>query len=295
MKPIHIALGVFCMLIWGFNFVMIKIGLDGVPPLLFTAERFVLACLPALFLPRPSGLTWPRLIGISSFLFLGQYVFLFVAMSHGMPPGLASITLQIQAFLTMIIATLTLGERPEARQVFGAVLAFLGLGVIAATTGSGTDIPLLAIGLVFVAALSWATGNVLLKRAGPGAGGGTLAGVAWLSLVPPLPALALSLIFETPERVMASITHMTMMSVVALFYIVALSTWLGFIIWGKLMALYPASTVAPFTLLVPFFGASFSALVLGESFAPMRLIGAALIVAGLAAIALRRWSADSSS
>ena len=286
MKPIYIALGVLCTAIWGFNFVVIKLALAGVPPLLLTAERFALAALPALLLARPAGLTWARIAGVGTFMFLGQYVFLFVAMDIGMPPGLASVTLQVQAFMTMLLAAFALGERPGGRQIAGAGLAFAGLAAIAATAGAGSDIPLAAIALIALSAASWAIGNVLLRQAGPAAGGGTLAGVAWLSLLPPLPALALSLAFEGPERVAQSLAHTTPLALAAMAYIVGLSTWVGFGIWGRLMALYPAGAVAPFTLLVPFFGAASAALVLGEQLTLGRLAGTALIVAGLAAITL---------
>ena len=219
-------------------------------------------------------------------MFLGQYVFLFVAMANGMPPGLAAITLQVQAFMTMSLASLVLGERPGMRQIAGAVLAFAGLAVIARTAGAGSDLPLSAIVLILLSAASWAAGNVLLRRAGPQAGGGTLAGMSWLSVAVPVPALVLSLVFEGPERIALSLARTGATELLALAYIVALSTWLGFGIWGRLMALYPAGVVAPFTLLVPFFGAASAALILGEQFGPARLAGAALIVAGLAVIAL---------
>ena len=286
MQPIHIALGVLCTAIWGFNFVVVKLALAGVPPLLLTAERFALAALPVLLLPRPAGLTWARIAGVGSFMFLGQYVFLFVAMDNGMPPGLASITLQVQAFMTMLLAALALGEKPGAHQIAGACLAFAGLAAIAATAGAGSDIPLAAVLLIALSAASWAVGNVLLRQAGPRAGGGTLAGVAWLSLLPPLPALALSLAFEGPGRIADSLAHTTPPALAAMAYIVGLSTWVGFGIWGRLIALYPAGAVAPFTLLVPFFGAVSAALAMGEQLSAARLAGAALIVAGLAAITL---------
>lgn len=286
MKPAHIALGILITLLWGINFVVIKLALDGAPPLLLTAERFAFAALPALVLPRPAGLAWPRLLGVGLAMFLGQYVFLFTAMAHGMPPGLASVTLQIQAFMTMLLAAATLGERPGPRQIAGAALALAGLAAIASTAGAGSDIPLAAIVLIVLSAASWAVGNVLLKGAGAQAGVGTLAGVAWLSLTPPLPALALSLIFEGPARIEASLAATGPLALGAMVYIVVVSTWFGFGVWGRLMGLYPAGVDAPFTLLVPGFGALSAWLILGERFGAIRLLGALLIVAGLAAIAL---------
>ena len=79
----HIVLGILVTAIWGFNFVVLKVALVGVPPLLLTAVRFILACLPVLFLPRPKGMSWKALLIVGATSFLGQYVFLFVAIGPG--------------------------------------------------------------------------------------------------------------------------------------------------------------------------------------------------------------------
>ena len=286
MRPIHLLWALAATAIWGFNFVVIKIGLGSFPPLLLTALRFALAALPALFLERPR-VPWRHLILTGLALFVGQYVLLFVAMAHGMPPGLASITLQVQVCFTMLIAMLVLGERPQVRQWAGAAVAFGGLGAIGSSVGG--DVTALGLGLTIMSALSWACGNLLLKRMPPARTGRPIPMlnlIVWLSVVPPLPVFALSLGFEGPERILDALTHAGWPGFGALFYIVALSTLVGFGIWGRLLSLYSAATVVPFSLLVPIFGAASAALVFHESFGPARLIGMVLIMSGLAIVAL---------
>ena len=286
MRPIHLLWAIAVAAIWGFNFVAIKVGLTSFPPLLLTALRFSFAALPALFLERPQ-VPWRHLILTGLTLFVGQYVLLFVAMAHGMPPGLASITLQVQAFFTMLIAVPILGERPAARQWAGAAVAFAGLAAIGSTLGG--EVTALGLGLTVLSALSWACGNLMLKRMPKPPGNQpirTLNLIVWLSLVPPVPAFALSLGFEGPARIMAALSQAGWLGFGALFYIVALSTLLCFGIWGRLLQLYRASTVVPFSLLVPVFGAASAALVFHESFGPARLIGMVLIMSGLAITAL---------
>lgn len=286
MRPVHLLWAIAVAAIWGFNFVVIKVGLTSFPPLLLTALRFAFAALPALFLERPQ-VPWRHLILTGLTLFVGQYILLFVAMAHGMPPGLASITLQVQAFFTMLIAVLALGDRPAARQWAGAAVAFAGLAAIGSTVGG--DVTALGLGLTILSALSWACGNLLLKRMPkPGNGQPTrmLNLIVWLSLVPPVPAFALSLGFEGPARILAALTQAGWIGFGALFYIVVLSTLVGFGIWGRLLQLYSAATVVPFSLLVPIFGAVSAALVFHESFGPARLTGMALILSGLAIVAL---------
>jgi O-acetylserine/cysteine efflux transporter len=281
MKPWHLVLAVACASIWGFNFVAIKYALDSFPPLLLLTLRFLLASLPALFLPRP--LPWRTLIPIGLTLFFGQYAFLFRAMTVGMPPGLASASLQIQVFLTILIAAVALRERPRARQIGGTIIAFAGLALIASTIGG--DLTFAGFAFTMAAALSWATGNVLMRRAG--ANSDVLPLVVWLCLVPLLPAAAVSLSIEGPAAIGHALTHASAISIAALLFIAFVSTLVGFYIWGFLLKRYPAATVTPFALLVPVFGMSASALILDERITAERAAGVALIFAGLAIVALR--------
>lgn len=282
----HVALGVLITAIWGFNFVVLKVALVSVPPILLTAIRFILSCLPVLFLPRPKGMRWRDLLVVGLTSFLGQYVFLFVAMAKGMPAGLSSVTLQLQVFVTILFSMVFLGERPKLQQYLGAALALAGLGTIASTVGAGSTIPVIAMVFIVLSACTWAFGNFTVRKAGPDAGFGTLAGVCWVSLVPPLPALAISLAFEGPDRMLAAVTHIQPITAAAIAYTVILSTWAGFAVWGYLLSSYPAGKAAPFALLVPVFGGLSSYLVLGETLSPMRLVGSLMIFAGLGIILL---------
>lgn len=276
MSPRDIALAVVLVVIWGFNFVVIKVGLDAFPPLLFAGIRFVVAALPVLFLPRPR-VPVAQLALIALTLFVGQFGFLFPAMVLGMPPGLASITLQSQAFFTILIATVLLGERPRPLQFLGVAIAIGGLVAIGSTAGAHS-MTVIGLVLTIASAASWGTGNVLMRRAGPAE---ALPMISWLSLFTFPPLLALSFLIEGPERIAGAMTSISLLGVGALAYVVVLSTWFGFGLWGNLLKRYPASIVAPFTLLVPVTGILSSVLLLGESFDEVRLAGMALIMLGL--------------
>jgi len=276
----HIALAVLVTAIWGFNFVVIRLGLGSVPPLLLAALRFVVAALPALFLARPN-VPLPKMLAIGMTLFVGQFAFLFPAMKLGMPPGLASVTLQSQAFFTILFATLMLGERPKARQLAGAAIAAMGLLTIATTVGG--DFTAIGLGLTIASASSWALGNVLMRTAGKV---DMFPMMVWLSLVPPIPLFLLSLFIEGWPAITAGITGMGLLGAGSILYLALLATLLGFGLWGFLLKNHPASTVAPFSLLVPLFGTLSAYLVLGETFSPLRVAGMALILVGIATIAL---------
>jgi O-acetylserine/cysteine efflux transporter len=286
MRPIHILLGILTTAIWGFNFVVLKVALEDIPPLLLTALRFTFACLPVLFLPKPPGMQTKHLVIVGLTAFLGQYIFLFVAMKLGMPAGLSSVTLQLQVFITILLSIVLLKERPKRQQVLGGALALAGLSTIISTVGQGTSIPVIAMVFIVLAAATWAVGNFTIKFAGPDAGFGTLSGVAWISLVPILPALALSLTFEGPALWLHSWQTVRPIALLALGFTVVFSTWAGFMIWGRLLSTYTASVAAPFALLVPVFGGLSAYFILGETLTPLRLIGSLMIFAGLAIILL---------
>ena len=289
MRPLHIVLGLVTVAIWGFNFVVLKVALVDIPPMLLTALRFLFACLPALFLPRPQGMQLRHMIIVGLTAFLGQYIFLFAAMKLGMPAGLSSVTLQLQVFVTILLSIVLLRERPTAQQALGGAVALAGLGAIAATVGQGSAIPAISMLFIVLAASTWAVGNFTVKLAGPDAGFGTLSGVAWASLVPILPAFALSYVFEGPEQWAHSWHIVRPISIAALAFTVVLSTWLGFAVWGKLLSTYSASVAAPFALLVPVFGGLSAYFILGETLTPQRMAGSLMIFAGLAIILLP-WS-----
>lgn len=276
----HIALAVLVTAIWGFNFVVIRLGLGSVPPLLLAALRFVVAALPVLFLARPN-VPRLRMMAIGMTLFVGQFAFLFPAMKLGMPPGLASVTLQSQAFLTILFAALALAERPKPRQLAGAGIAALGLLTIATTVGG--DFTIVGLSLTIASAASWAIGNVLMRGAGKP---DMLPMMVWLSLVPPIPLFLLSLAIEGWPAIVSGVTGMGLVGAGSVLYLAILATLVGFGLWGFLLKNHPASTVAPFSLLVPLFGTLSSWLVLGETFSPLRVAGMALILLGLATIAL---------
>jgi O-acetylserine/cysteine efflux transporter len=283
LQPRHIALAVVLSIFWGLNFVVIAVALTDFPPLFLGVLRFAVAALPILFLPRPA-VSWGMLAVISLTLFVGQFAFLFPAMSVGMPAGLASIILQVQAFITIGIAAATLGERPTVQQIAGSVVAFAGLALVATTTGAN-GVTLAGFALTMGSAVMWSIGNVLLRRAGKV---DMIATVSWLSLLAPLPLLALSLILEGPARIGAAVSHANWLTIGAVLYISVISTTLGYASWGHLLKLYPAATAAPFSLLVPVSGTISAALILGETFGRVRLAGMALILVGLAVLVIRR-------
>jgi O-acetylserine/cysteine efflux transporter len=289
-KPRHVAVAVMIAAIWGVNFVVIDVGLASLPPLLFAGLRFVAAAFPAvLFVRRPAiPWRWFALIGLP--LGAGQFGLLFMGMHMGMPAGLSSLVLQMQALFTALLAAVMLHERPRPAQAAGMVVAFAGIALIGLTLGQGS--PLLAFALCVAAAGMWGLANIGLRRAQPP---DAFAFMVWVSLVPPIPLLALSLIFEGPRADLHALTHISPGGIGALLYIAYISTLVGYGAWGWLMRRYAAGQVAMYALLVPPFGMSSAALLLGEHVTAWDAVAALLIVGGVALGSLRRRTAPASA
>ena len=174
---------------WGLNFPATALALQHFPPLLMVALRFSLVAIPTLFLiPRPKvKLRW--LLGTGLGIGVLQFAFLYLGMAAGMPAGLASLVLQASAPFTLLLAGIFLAERITRRQVIGIALAVAGLATIAVHRGQTAA--LLPVVLTLAGALGWAIGNVCSRKA---AAPNPFHLTLWMSVVPPLPMLAVSLL-----------------------------------------------------------------------------------------------------
>lgn len=265
---------------------VIAVGVESFPPLFLSALRFTFAAVPMVFFVGWPKVAWRWILAIGLTLGIIKFGFLFVGIDVGMPAGLASVVLQSQAFFTALLSAALLGDRPSHPQLAGMGVAFLGIGVIAADLGVGSS--LLGFALVVAAAIMWGLANVLMKQA---AAGDVLNLMVWVSVVPPIPMLLISLLFEGPGAIGSAVSSLDWLGVGSVLYLAYVSTILGFGIWGFLLRVYSASLVAPFSLLVPIFGMASSAALLGETFGPLRLLGAALVIVGLVLTVYRRKTA----
>ena len=270
-------LAVLVMAVWGTNFVVIKFALGVLPPLLFATLRFLLVCFPAvLFLKRPA-VPLRHLAAYGVLIGAGQFGLLYIAMTGFISPGLASLVVQTQVVFTIGLSMIFTGDRIRAYQIGAVLLAGAGIVVIA-THAQGSATPLGLI-LIIGAALSWAGGNVVARLGGRV---NMLAYVVWSSLFSVPPLLALSLFFEGPAAIATGLSHLDAGVLAAVAWQSAGNTMFGYSLWAWLLSRHPAATISPTALLVPVFGMSASALLLGEPLQDWKLLAAALVLGGLA-------------
>ncbi|MEZ5377951.1 MAG: EamA family transporter [Acidimicrobiales bacterium] len=262
--------------IWGCNFLVIEWGMSGVPPLLFVSIRFVAVVFPAILLvPRPEA-SWRTIIGVGTFMSLGQFTFLYVALDAGLPPGIAALVLQAQVVFTVAIAAVVLRERPHPQQVVGVFVGVIGLVLVG--LGRGGDVAITAFGLCLLGALSWGIGNVVSRSSGVTGG---LSLTVWSALMVPLPAFLLALVVHGPTAVAEGLGAFGWRSAVSTLYTSGLASLVGYGIFNTLLARHQSSQVVPFVLLAPVVAMSAAAALLDQRPNALEIAGAASMVGGV--------------
>jgi O-acetylserine/cysteine efflux transporter len=282
MKPVDVCLAVLVAVIWGLAFVASRLALDEFPPALMTTLRFAIAAVPCLFVRKPN-VSWPLLIAISFTLFLGQFLAQAYGIAHGVPVGLSSVIVQSQALFTVAFAALAFGEVPSRQQAIGIGIATVGLLLICGTVGY--DFSIKAFVVLMICPVSFAIGNLLLRRAKDAP---MFDLFAWLCLAAALPLSALTLITDGVQPTWHALLHMSLTALVCMLVLGGVSTSIAYWLWGRLLRDYTAAQVVPFALLVPFVGAGASSIVFGERFGPLRLAGMVTVVGGIAIMLLSR-------
>lgn len=268
--------------IWGSNFVVIRIALDGFEPMLLALIRFVLAAFPLIFfIPRPA--IEARYLALNGLMIgAGQFGLLYWAIQSDITPGLASLLKQTQVFFTIILASLIFNESVTRRQRLGLGLGALGLVFV----GFHIDKSVTAFGLLLIICGSacWAISNTITKYVSNQSNvkPSMFAFIVWSSLYAIPPLLILTLVIVGPSKAWSQLVTAPMPSWSAAVWQTVGNTLIGFALWAKLLTKYPASIVAPWALLVPIFGLSSAAWLLSEPFPAWKMIVSVMIMAGVA-------------
>jgi O-acetylserine/cysteine efflux transporter len=270
-------------IVWGLNFIAIKIGVGETSPLVLAGLRFLFAAIPMVFFVAPPKAPAWAVVLYGLLIGTGQFSALFIAMARGFPVGLASLVIQAQVFFTILLAGMFLGERPRGAQILGAALGFAGMAAIGSERLAGANLgPFL---LVVLASAFWAAGNILAKRLGKI---DMLAFTIWSSLAAPLPLFLLALVFEGRGG-LAGLAHPSLKLIVSVLTNSYAATVFAFAVWAWLLMRHSAASVTPFALLVPVIGMIAGAVLFGERLTPFELAGGSLVMLGLALNVLGGW------
>jgi len=270
------------VVIWGLNFVVMKLGLQGLSPMMLGAMRFAAASLP--FLPF---VAWPRVPWRFVVIYglvqgVGQFGLLFTGLKLGMTAGVASVVMPTQSFFTMILAVALLGEHTRARQWLGLLVAAFGLALIGSAHGEGPgQMTFIGFVLTLGAAVMWAIANVVVRFVGRVADYDPFAFVVWTSIVPVVPFLVLAVASEGPDHAWRSVIQIGAREALAIVYLGLLATLLAYTLWTRLLKRHPATRVAPFALLGPIVGLWAAWAAFDEQLSTAQWIGASAVLLGL--------------
>lgn len=288
MKLKDLILALLVVIVWGATFTFTKLGLDGVPPMLLVAMRYTLVVFPAIFFVKRPEVHWKYVLFYGLTVGVGQFSCLFYALELGMPAGLSSIIVQLQAFISPFLGAIFFKEKLNPKQFLGFGIAATGLVVIAvASTSNGiSSIPLGALLLNICAPIFWSISNIVARLASNKAREddkelNMLSLVVWAGLVPPIPMLGLALLVNTPASLISAITNLSPISIFSILYIGYGATLFGYGVWSILISKYPLSKISPISLLVPITGLLSARIVLGEELSTIQWIGVSIILLGL--------------
>jgi O-acetylserine/cysteine efflux transporter len=277
------------VLVWGTNFIAMKLGLREMTPFQLGAGRYLFALLPLVLFVRPPAIAarWVLLYGL--FQGVGQFGLLFLALRAGMSASLAVVVLQVQVFFTALFGRLVLGEKVGRDLQAAMLVAALGLACFCAdfVQGGKTELTLAALLLNITSGAMWAASNIVVRIARREAPQfEVLPFMVWSSMVPIVPFVLLSLAFDPPTaqvdwRALSGTAWASMA------YLGWFATILGYAMWTGLLKRHPANRVAPFGLAVPAVGIAAGMLVLGDTITPWQWAGTLLVVVSLALVVLK--------
>lgn len=285
MKKNHLFLAILVTFVWGINFPITKLGLRSMDPFVLTSIRFALAAIPLVFFIKRPKVGFGYVAAYGLIFGVGMWGVINYGIQVGVNPGIASLIIQLSAYFTMAWGAFLFKEKVRPIQIFGAFLTFLGIaGII---SGQHGDHAVFGVLLIVVSAFAWSIGNVIIKKSGVKE---IFSFMVWASLFPPIPLLAFSWLLHGAAPFKDFGSHLNSVVILSIAFQVYFATHFAYWGWNSLLKLYPVSTVAPLSLLIPVFGIISSMLIIGEQVSLPEMISIAFVILGLA-VGLIRTSA----
>lgn len=285
MKPVDVLIALCVPAVWGMGLVVAKPAVDQFPPILLMALRFgVSALLLVWFVPIPR-----KILGRLALVALVGSTLQYGLSFNGLrllDAGTTSLIVQAETPFLLIISVVWLGERLGPSKLIGILIAFAGIYVISGAPR--LEGKWLGIGLALGGAAMWAIGQAMMRRVNeqnPGAMTG-IGAIAWISVLATPQLLVASLLFETDHLHHLSTAGPMVWATVA--YLGIVMTAIGYGCWYHVLGRYPASTAAPFLLLLPVSSVLGGWLFLGEPITPPILLGGFLVVFGVGLMTIER-------
>lgn len=278
----YILFALFVCLIWGVNFVVLKVGLQQLDPYLFGLVRFVTVLL--ILLP------WLRIVpGAMIKLFLlgnliggFQFALVFLGMDLTNHVSAMSVVVQMNVPISLILAHFFLSERMSYWRTSGVVVSFVGVVIIT------LEPKILEEGVVVLIILAATTlysiGVILMRniKAVP-----VFQTQAWVAFYSVPVFVIMTFIFETNQ--VEQVMNLDMVGISMVLYTSILSTIVGYGGMNYLLTKFPVTLISPFMVSVPVFATISSVVFLGEALSTKFVVGSLVTLSGLGIIHYRDW------
>jgi len=274
-SPIHLIIIVAVTCLWGFNFSVIKAGVDNLDPFILAGLRFTFAAFPAILFVRKPDVDW-RYIALYGITFgVGVWGMMSMSIYMGLSAGITSLTLEFSAFISVLMGVVFLKEHINMSLKIGLALSLLGLVFIAnITDGSVTSIGLI---LALIGAFSFSSISLMVKKIDIN---DMFAFIAWSCLFAPLPLFAMAYMVNE-VNLYSELTILNLTSFGSILFQAYPTTLLGYWIWNKMLTKYPLSMMSSFKLLVPIFALIGSVIFYDEQLGMNKIIAFSLIITGV--------------
>ena len=282
MNAKHVVMAFSIVVLWGLNFVALKIAVLSLPPIFLAGLRFLLISIPWIFFVEKPKVSKKQFITLPITLGVLQYSLLYYGMSTGLSAGLSAVILQTQSFFTVIMSTILIKEKPRLNEILGLLIG--ALGVIILLINNNGDFKIESVLIILAAAISWGIANIQLKNLG------NVNMVSFLIWISPFAAIVLfiiSFILEYDLVLNIDFSNVEIKVFLSIFYTAYLSTVIGFTMWQYLLNKYKSVQITPYGLLVPVTGSIFGYIILSEVLEIYQIIAGIVIIIGLMVISLR--------
>ncbi|TVO74862.1 DMT family transporter [Sedimenticola selenatireducens] len=279
MKPGDLIQALIVVIIWGFNFVMIKTAVSEIPPLALTALRFSFVALLVAPFFRPTREQLPKLIWLALILGCGHFGMLFIGL-RGADAATTALMIQLGIPFSVILATVFFSDSLGWGRILGMSLAFAGAALLAGEPHGATPA---ALGALLFSAFCWAWANILIKQYTQIH---AMTIIGWMSLFS-VPLLVLASFFLETDQLTA-IQSASWKAWAALGYIAIGSSIIAYYIWYRLIARLTINQVVPFSMLAPMLGVAAGILILNEEFTFYKALGGLLTIGGITLIEIRQ-------
>jgi O-acetylserine/cysteine efflux transporter len=280
MKLIHIMMAILVPFIWGSGFVVAKGAIIDFPPILLMAFRFLVTSLVLVWFVKPPIGSLRALFLIAIVASAIQYSLTFTGLK-GLDAGFAALIVQLEVPFLVILGVVLLGEKPGIKKWIGIIIAFSGVGLLVGKVEFGNA--WLSVSLVVLGALTWAIGQILVRKL-KNIDGLTI--TAWVAIFATPQLFVMSFLFEKNQ--VNLILNAKMSVWWAVLYLGLVMTALGYYFWYTLIRTYQVEKVAPFLLLLPVFSLAGGVIFLGEALSFMKVIGGLVVILGIAFVSLEK-------